>query len=168
MTRTAEGTGGPMEQRKVRAIPAFMALLCFLGGAANAECLVLGDLGYVLPVEGEVTVTQSKGSVTLDLAPGGRAPELITLRAVDKSAMQIPDTPEEALLSNGLTLHYRPRTGEVEGSSGAEVFLGGWLEGETPLSVSCSTIGKYISPEWCLPMLAELRPVAVGCTTDKE
>jgi hypothetical protein len=141
------------------------AALCLVGQGARADCLALPDLGYVLPVDGEVAVTVQMGLVTIDLAPGGRAPRIIALVSLAKKTEPIPEQPKHEVLPNGLTLHYSARTGEAVGSGGAEVRLAGWLEGETPLGVSCSTQGETVSPDWCLPVLGELRLEAEGCKT---
>ena len=142
--------------------------LCLCGQIAAAECLRIGDTGYVLPVDGEVTVTKREGSVQIDLAPGARAPQLITFYTLAGLAVEGASAPSSALLPNGLTLQYSTQTRDAEGSGGAEVMLSGWLEGGIPLAVSCETQTEYGGPEWCVPVLGTLRPVETGCENEDE
>jgi hypothetical protein len=157
---------------KARYAAAKLALavgLCFLGQTAAADCVVLGDLGYVLPVEGDVNVFETENGLTLDLSPGGRGPQLIRLMSLQGMALADTDLPETELLPNGLTARYATEEDEAAGSGGAEVRLSGWLEGEEPLiGIGCFTQTEYGGPEWCLPILGELRPEAEGCEAKEE
>lgn len=143
---------------------ALAAAVC-LAGPAGAECLALGDLGYVLPVEGEVAVTEEPGrpGLLLDFAPGGRAPKMIWLFSRNSIEPTGEAPPESRDLPNGLVAHYGTRVDQGEGSGGSEVMLSGWLEGDASLGVACWTQQEYPSPEWCLPILGELRPETDGC-----
>lgn len=138
-------------------------VLCLIAPAAWGECLTLGELGYVMPVEADVTLVVGDGMVTLDLAPGGRAPKTITITSLQGRDLEPDQTLRREELPNGLILHSRGTTGEAVGSGGAEVRLGGWLEGDIPLGVSCWTQGEYIGPRWCVPWLASLRLETEGC-----
>jgi hypothetical protein len=144
-----------------------VAVFC-LASPAGAECLTLGDLGYVLPVDGEVTVTELSGEVTLDLAPGGRAPKIVRIGSLAGKDLVPDPTLDREELPNGLVAHYRTTVDEAAGSGGSEVLLSGWLEGAVPLGIGCWTQTEYGSPDWCLPILGELRPEADGCETKED
>ena len=145
-----------------------VAALCLTGQAAAADCLTLGDLGYVLPVEGDVTVTELPNEVMLDLAPGGRAPKIIRIGSLAGVDLTGASARETKVLSNGLIARYGTTVGDAAGSGGAEVFLSGWLEGDVPVSIGCMTQQEYTNPEWCLPILGELRPAANGCEAKED
>lgn len=137
------------------------ALLCLLGHPVWADCLDLTPLGLTLGVEEPVTLKQDAEGVALQFDPQGRAPRGIALIPLPAGhAYQSMDWPKHADLGAGWTIAYASGVVEAEGSGGAEAQLQGWMSGPASLAVSCTRQGESPDPEWCLPILGQLRPIA--------
>lgn len=142
---------------------ALLAAFCLVGQAAAAECVVLGDLGYVVPLDLPYDKVVGEQEVTLDLTAAGLAfteVSFFTFSALDSLE---PSTLDTKALPNGLKLHYSTVVAPLGGNAGSLATLAGWLEGDIRLGVSCMSQEETPNPEWCLPILEKLRPEADGC-----
>lgn len=143
---------------------ALLSALCLVSHAAAAECVVLSDLGYVVPLDPPYEMFVGKQEVTLDLTAAGPAfgeVSVFTFSALDSFE---PETLEESkALPNGLKLHYSTVVAELGGNAAPLATLAGWLEGDVRLGVSCMSQQEIPNPEWCLMILGKLRPEADGC-----
>lgn len=142
---------------------ALLAAFCLVGQAAAAECVVLGDLGYVVPLDLPYDKVVGEQEVTLDLTAAGLAfteVRFFTFSALDSLE---PSTLDTKALPNGLKLHYSTVVAPLGGNAGSLASLAGWLEGDIRLGVSCMSQEETPNPEWCLPILEKLRPEADGC-----
>ena len=123
----------------------------------------MGDLGYVLKVDLPPTVTADGPEVTISYGWTTRTPSTIRLFPMVKASF-----PEQTELANGIGLSYITGVKAADVSGGFEATLSGWFQGSPSLGVQCSIAGKDPDPEWCLPILGQLRPAQAGCDTRKE
>ncbi|WP_374433218.1 hypothetical protein [Tabrizicola sp.] len=151
---------------------ALLAAFCLVGQAAAAECVVLGDLGYVVPLDLPYDKVVGEQEVTLDLTATGLAfteVSFFTFSALDSlepstlDTKALPNGLKTKALPNGLKLHYSTVVAPLGGNAGSLATLAGWLEGDIRLGVSCMSQEETPNPEWCLPILEKLRPEADGC-----
>jgi hypothetical protein len=134
-----------------------------IGHAAAADCVVLGDLGYVLPVDPPYDLRSHGLFVTVDLTEASGTFTEIGLFSLEDLVTPERSAPEYAELPNGMTVYYSLGLSEPKGSAGPIADLTGWLDADVPLGVSCWTRQEIPNPEWCLPILGQLRPEAEGC-----
>jgi hypothetical protein len=115
-------------------------------------------MGLLAQVEGPYEVVADGESTVLVLEPKSRSPRTIEFRPDDILA------PIEGLtLKNGMTLRFQTFVEEGEGSGGATKRLQGTLGGKWPTYVICTAQGDDVHPDWCISLLATLRPKADGC-----
>jgi hypothetical protein len=143
-------------------VRASVVALCLTGQAASAECLPLGDLGYVLELDRPAIAVDESG-VTISSAAQTRTPSTIRLFPMAEASF-----PKHTELANGIGLSYTTDVKPADVSGGFEARLSGWFQGAPSLGVQCSTAGKDPDPEWCLPILGQIRPAQAGCDTGNE
>jgi hypothetical protein len=142
-----------------------IAAFCLVGQGAAADCLVLGDLGYVLSVDPPHDVTAHGRFVTLDLTAASGTFTQVQFFSLAGFGTPERTAPEHVELPNGMTLYYSLGLYEPEGNAGSLADLTVWLDVVAPLGVSCWQQQKVSNPKWCLPILGHLRPAAEGCET---
>ena len=140
-----------------------VCLLLAQGQLAAADtCWVLGDTGFVLDLKEGVEVTVSDSGVNINYAPGGRSAKWIALISAETESKDTVDT-----LKNGLIIHYATEVQEDSGSGGAEAYLYGWIEMDSPVSVRCAWQNEMPYAAWCLSELGRMRLAAEGCLEGK-
>lgn len=144
------------------------AAVFMVGNAASADCVVLGDMGYVLPLDLPYELFGSEQDVTLDFTAAGLPFSQVSFFKFPALDSFEPTLPNSKSLPNGLTLHYSTAVTPLQANSAPLATLSGWLEGEVRLSVSCMSQQEDPVPDWCLPILEKLRPEADGCEKNED